>query len=162
VSSLVVVLLLIHLHLTHFSPPGRPFPQSFPYLPSSSPLSRWGPLGIPPPWHIRSLWGLALPLPLRLDKAAQLEEHITQIGKSFWDSPDSNCPGLTWSLSCASATRVWAALGPPSVSSLVGGSLLENPTLGILIPFYLVLQPSFTSLQVRLTEKHLSLGSSDL
>jgi hypothetical protein len=44
------------------------------------------PLSIPPPWHIKSLPGKGNQLPLRPDKAAQLEEHIAHTGNSFWDS----------------------------------------------------------------------------
>jgi len=52
----------------------------------SSPLSGWGPLVIPLPWHLKSLQDLALPLPLRPNRAAQLEEDIPGTGNSVWDS----------------------------------------------------------------------------
>ena len=97
-----------------------PFPQSFPYLPFSSEWVRV-PLGIPLPWHFKSLLGEAHTLPLRPDKAAQLEEYIPHTGNSFWDSPHSNCLRPTWRPSCKSATYVWEGVGPACVCSLVGG-----------------------------------------
>ena len=67
-----------------------------------------------------------LPPPLRPDKAAQLEEHIPQIGNSFWDSPCSSCSGPTRRPSCTSPTYVHGGLGPTRVHSLVGGSISES------------------------------------
>jgi hypothetical protein len=61
-----------------------PFHNPFPHL---LPLLLWA--GAPPSPNFKSLPGLALPLPLRSDKAAQLKEHIPHIGRSFWDNPHS-------------------------------------------------------------------------
>jgi hypothetical protein len=37
-----------------------------------------------------------LPLPLKPDKATQLEEHIPYTGNSFWDSPHSSCTSASY------------------------------------------------------------------
>jgi hypothetical protein len=56
--------------------------------------------------------GLGASLPLRSDKAAQLEEHISQTGNSFWDSHSFSGSWPTWRPSCTSATYVQGALRP--------------------------------------------------
>jgi len=71
------------------------------------------------------------PLPLRPDKAAQLEEHIPLRSKSFWDSPCSSFLGLTWRPSCTSAKYVQGSLGPAYIWSLVGGSVSEYPKVQV-------------------------------
>ena len=75
-------------------------PQSLPF-----PFLLW--VGALPPWHFKSLWGQVLPLPLRPNKAAQLEEPIPHTGNSFWDSPHSSCSGSTRRPSCTSALYTW-------------------------------------------------------
>ena len=46
---------LFTLHLAHCPLPITPSHNSISHSPSLSPLSWWGSLGIPPPWHIKSL-----------------------------------------------------------------------------------------------------------
>ena len=46
---------LFTLHLAHCPLPITPSHDSISHSPSLSPLSWWGSLGIPPPWHIKSL-----------------------------------------------------------------------------------------------------------
>jgi hypothetical protein len=43
---------------------------------------------------------------------AQLEDHISCIGNSFWDNPRSSCLGPTWRASCTSATHIQRGLDP--------------------------------------------------
>lgn len=73
------------LHPDHCSAhctPGHHLQNSLPHFPSPSPLRRCPPR-VSPPWHFNSLWGQAPLLPLRPDKAAQLEEHILQDRQQF-------------------------------------------------------------------------------
>ena len=66
-----------------------------------------------------------LPLPVRPDKAAQLEEQILHIGERFWDNP-FQLFGTHMKTVCASATYVHGGLGPVCACSLVSGSNTEN------------------------------------
>jgi hypothetical protein len=68
---------------------------------------------------------LAHPLPLRPDKAVQLE-HLPFTGNSFWGTPCSSCSPPTWILSCTSATNVGIVLGPAHLYSSVDGSDSES------------------------------------
>jgi hypothetical protein len=68
-----------------------------------------------------------LTFPMRPEKAAQLQEHISHTGNSFWDRPCSNCSGPTGRLSSTSATHVWGGLGAACVCSLIGVSDSEIP-----------------------------------
>ena len=52
---LFIYLLLIHFTPFSLPPPHYPSHDSISHSPSLSPLSWWGSLGIPPPWHIKSL-----------------------------------------------------------------------------------------------------------
>lgn len=74
--SLFYFVLLIHFTFPSLSPSGFPSYLLYPQPPSPSHLSEYSPSLIPPPWHIKSLSGWAYPLPLRLDKVLQLEEHF--------------------------------------------------------------------------------------
>ena len=66
------------------------------------------------------------PLPLRPDKAAQLEEHIPLTGNSFWDSsaPIVQDPHEDQTVLLL---PMWGGLGPAHVCSFVGGSDSESP-----------------------------------
>jgi hypothetical protein len=95
--------------------------------------------------------GLHVSLPLRPDKAAQLEEYILQTFNSFWDSSHSNCLGPTRRGSCTSATYVpgsGVGVGPAHVYFSVGGSVSKSPEgPGLPVEFLSPLGPqSFTQL----------------
>lgn len=76
-----------------------------------------GPLGIIPPWHIKSLWGYTQPLSLRPDKATQVEEHILRASNSIQDRPSSKGLVPTWVLS-SNSTYVQGCTGGGGRSSL--------------------------------------------
>lgn len=101
---------------------------TLPPQPSSSPLSKWGPSGNPPPMrHIESMWHYSVPLSLYVDKAAKLKEQIPYSGKSFWYSPCFSSEGPTWRPSCTFA--IYLCTGRPksiTIHPLVGGSDSEN------------------------------------
>jgi hypothetical protein len=65
-------------------------------------------------------------LPLRPDKAAQLEEQIPHIGNSFWDSPAPVVQDPHEDQT-AHLLHMCGILGPAWICSLVGGSVSESP-----------------------------------
>ena len=75
------IMLTPHQFLCHFSSEQVSFPTT---------------LDILLKWYIKSLWGLVHCLPLRLDLAPQLKEHIPWTGKSLWNNLHSRCSGTTW------------------------------------------------------------------
>jgi hypothetical protein len=82
-------------------------------------------LGIPPPWHIKSLGVSVQLLPLKPNKAAQLGEWDPQVDDRFRDSPALVVVEPTWILSWTSATYMqgvgeedWGGLAPFCVCSL--------------------------------------------
>ena len=54
-SIYLFIYYLFTLHLAYCPHPITPSHDSISHSPSLSPLSWWGSLGIPPPWHIKSL-----------------------------------------------------------------------------------------------------------
>lgn len=87
---MVVFVSLVNLFI-HFT--SQYLPHLLPVLcslsPSPSPSLRGyrSPLGIPPPWHIKSLGVSVQLLPLKPNKAAQLGEWDPQVDDRFRDSP---------------------------------------------------------------------------
>ena len=120
---IIIIICLFTLSPTHFSLPVTPFhnPSPLPFFSEQ----------VEPPGYTSTLVlqfspRKALPLSLRPDKAAQLEEHIPCTGNSFWDCHCSSCSGPAWRPSCTSIKYVQGGLGPAMVCFLIGGSVSKS------------------------------------
>jgi hypothetical protein len=94
-KKLIIIIIILLIHFTSCSlPPPQSLPSHSPSPISLPSLSRWGPPWVSLTLALQDYAGLGTSLPLRSDKAAQLEEHIPHAGSCFWDSSCSSFFGL--------------------------------------------------------------------
>lgn len=105
---------LFTLHLAHFLPSHHPSHNPHPHPAPSIPMFSEEVVGLHRylPTLTLQFSPVICPLPLKQDKAAELEEDIPHTGNSFGDNFSSSYFRPTWRTSCKSATYLWRGLCP--------------------------------------------------